>query len=119
LAALDREPIITFTDRCTSVRQLERSLESRQLHLDVVLRSDDPVLIEELVIAGNGSALLPRIAVKGERNPSLSVYEIDSLAKRTIGLSSIPQRTASSGAARFTAAAEAAAARLKLQAAPA
>lgn len=118
LAALAREPIITFTDRCTAVRQLERSLELRQLRLNVVLRSDDPALIEELVLAGNGSALVPRLAVRNERG-LLSVYEIDSVARRTIGLSSAPHRIVSLGAARFAAAAEAAAARLELQALPA
>lgn len=116
LAALDGEAIMTFTERCSGVRKFERSLEASQLRPHIVVRSDDPALLEELVLAGRGSALLPRIALSRERHPSTSVYEIDSLPTRTIGLSFMSQRIASSSAARFAAAAEAAAARQRLQA---
>lgn len=118
LAALDDEPFITFTHRCAAVRTLERSLESQQIRPHIVLRSDDPALIEELVLAGKGSALLPRIAVKNKQNPLLSMYEIDSVAERTVGVSSIAHQTTSSAVSKFAAAAAVAATGLRPHAMP-
>jgi DNA-binding transcriptional LysR family regulator len=72
IAALD---LVSFRS-CRCERHLEEQLASQGIELEPFFRSDDNGVLQALVAAGSGSALMPRLAVD-ESDERVSVIDLD------------------------------------------
>jgi DNA-binding transcriptional LysR family regulator len=82
LAELSQLPLIVFRS-CRHIRAIEEALQAGGVRLNVVLRSDDNATVRELVAAGEGIGLMPRMA-----------YEDDQRLRTVQAPAEIPPRTA-------------------------
>src|SRR5262249_12395219 len=98
---LARLPLI-FYRTCRSAIALKSYLEDRGYDLNVVFRSDDNAAMKEMVRAGMGAAVLPRMWLELGGNDGLQLVPLtDLVPPRLIGLAWLRDRTLSAAQRAF------------------